>query len=346
MHKRKLIFVLMSALLLSGCNKNKDSSSLIPSSSSIDETTVSETTSESEIIGELEDEERIITAFHNLYLAPAVRFETSAPLLTMEEKVYSETNKLIEEERHEMSLNALTEITNRTSEDVIFKQDMNVEFNDDSMHLLSYYALETLYLSYEDSDESASIDVFNDMALLKYLFGNQQGDEFDFTFIDAFITESDTSEITKVNDKLRFSRNLTNKQFATLLAQVITAGIIEQDEYSEQLLVTFLMIILENYFNFQEMTMVVMVNKENNIEEITLDFAVEVTLLDDLSVFDDFTLTQETISELLVKLITAKTGERTETLVSGELTTTIMISESIDIVAPEDFADYLPQIDD
>ncbi|HZJ89740.1 MAG TPA: hypothetical protein VFD05_03570 [Bacilli bacterium] len=351
MQKRKLIFILMTTLLISGCNKNKESSSLVSSSSSINEPTTSEKTtteltSSSEIIDQIEEQERIITAFHNLYLAPAVRFITSAPALTMEEKVYSNLNQVVEEETHEMSLSAHTEITDRANEDVTFKQEMNVELNDDSMYLLSYYALETLYLSFEDNDGNVETNAFPGMTLLKYLFGNEQSDELDLTFIDAFITESESGEIIAEGDRLLYSRQITNDQIATLLAQVIIMGNSEQNESSEQLLVIALKMILENYFNFEEFTMLVIVDDENNIEEITFDFALEVTFLEDLSLFDDLTLSPEAIFELIGKLLTAKTGERREALISGELRTIISIKDSIDIVAPEDFTDYLPQVDD
>lgn len=336
MRKRKLIFVLMSALLISGCNTNKESSS------SISGPITSETTSSSEITSEPDYEERIITAFHNLYLAPAIRFETSAPLLTIDEKVYSELNILTEEETYEMSLSAITELTNRANEDVIFKQEIDMEFDDESSHLLSYYALEILYLSFEDNDGNKFKDALSDMSLLKYLFSNAQGDEIDFAFIDAFVADG---EIKAEADKLIYSHKLTNEEIATLLVQILAAGNTAQNENGFEWLKPFLWIILDNYFNFKEFTIFIVVNSENNIEEITLDFALEVTILDDLSIFDELIFTPEEIFSLIGKLLAAKVGARTEALISGEVVTTVAISESIDIAEPDGFADYLPQDD-
>lgn len=337
MHKRKIVFVILTALLISGCNRNKNSSSSLQSSrSEASETTI---VSESEI-SEVNTEqiERVSAAFRKLYLTPALSFETNSSLLEVQEKVFSEENMLVDEKQLELELSALTELTGRITDNVIFKQSITVN-SDDSFELMSYYALETLYVRFDYNEEENQKVRFDEAGILNTLFGNKNVTDTDLTFIDSFISNNKSAEIISRNGKLVYFATITNEQISTLLAEIIVAASPET-EVSPELLKYLFMYIMEVFFNLKQFTIEVIINNHNEIEQFIIDFEIELVIIKEFPALNGTELDVTLLSEIIAKLSMAREGARTEADINGKITTDVTMSENILIDAPANLEEY------
>lgn len=350
MHKRKLIIVLLSTILLSGCRNNNPSSSVSPASSNEPSVSTSDSTPPSDSVVSSEhvitdQEQRVMDALKNILLSPALVLTTSGEDINYKSTQYDELNKVVTDPAPidiNANFTALTKITGRDSENVMAAATLALSSSEYVVNGDVYFADEELYVK-TAINEKIERYKFSNVAFLTQLLSAELEYE-DLSFINALVVNNDTGKMINRNGKLVYEVSLTSEEIILLLSDIAVTALLatnsEIDPMDRAMFVNLFALIISAFVNFNEFTFEFVINNDDFIESILFDFDVSVRIIKNVPALDFEDIDIAKISAFVTALLSGLKGERTEINVKGVFTTEITHSNTVNIDVPADLDDY------